>query len=325
VWSIVAGVLCQSLVAALLNYAAVRHPWGLSADVGRYRRLLVYGGRLSVISFLEFIGYSVEPLVIGRFLGASALGFYSNAQRLSNYATEKAVTGLTRVLFPSFSAAQRDRDRLRGAFLSSYAAIGLVAVSASVLIAVAAPQIVEVLLGPKWLPAVVPLRLLSLAAPFTFLSHLLGVLLDAVAELTAKMVVNIVYIFAAVVLVAVGLRYGLAGVIGAYIVVEAAYWFACLVLVRPILSATRSAFRARHLALALGVPAWGVLAIEGVAALVPLAWLAVWPPLAVLRADVAGVYRRLHGAADYRGPNTLLRWYVNRNRAWLFSTDASEG
>ncbi|MCZ7663147.1 MAG: lipopolysaccharide biosynthesis protein [Thermoleophilia bacterium] len=336
VWSVVFGLLSQSAIAAVLNYNAVRHPIGICMDGSRYRTLIGYGGRVSVISFFEFLGYSIGPVAIGRFLGASTLGYFSNAQRLANYSTEKLVTGLTRVLFPSFSSVQDDQSRLRGAFLSSYSIAGLIAVPLSVMVAVSAREVITVLLGQQWLPAVPLLRLMSLAAPFTFLSHMMGVLFDSVARLTAKLLMNVAYLVVGVGLVALALPYGVSGVAAAYCAVEAAYWLACVLLTRQILNSPRGAFARRHRVMllagimvaalgvpmnagakALGIPAIAVLLVEVLAGFLPVAGLALVAPTPLLKKEFSGLYSRLYGPGMYEGGSRLMRWYARRNRAWL--------
>ena len=302
VWSLVAGALTQSGLVAILAYSRVRHPLGLSLDWRTYKQLLSYGGRVSLIGFLEFLGYSIEPVAIGRYLGSTQVGFFSTVQRLSTYPVERVVTSTTRVLFPSLSLVQGEPTRFARGYSASYSAAGLFSVPAALFMSVAAREVVAVLLGPQWAGAVTPLRLIALAVPFTILSHINGVSLDALARLTGKLVANVAYLCIGVALVAFGLRFGVLGVIAAYVTLEALYWAATLGLVQRALPARPVSLVSLHggmllvggtvsvatlaatgLGRAVGLASLGTLVLQMLCALVGLAVFSVLPLEAVRR------------------------------------------
>src|SRR4029079_13566244 len=74
VWSLVIANLCQPGLKALLAYVCQRHVVLPFFNWDVHRRLFSFGGRLSIICFLEFIGFNVDTLVIGRVWGAQILG-----------------------------------------------------------------------------------------------------------------------------------------------------------------------------------------------------------------------------------------------------------
>jgi PST family polysaccharide transporter len=66
------------------------------------------------------------------------------------------------VLFSIMARLQQDAARLRTAYLTGLAIISLVSAPLAALMVVLGPEIVLVLLGPRWEPAVAPFQLLSL-------------------------------------------------------------------------------------------------------------------------------------------------------------------
>jgi len=66
------------------------------------------------------------------------------------------------VLFRAMARVRDDGERLRAAYVRSASLIALVAAPASVLLCVLAPEVVRVLLGPRWEAVALPLRVFAL-------------------------------------------------------------------------------------------------------------------------------------------------------------------
>jgi PST family polysaccharide transporter len=99
---------------------------------------------------------------VGRVLGLEPLGYYSRAFKLMMQPVTNFGLVLTRVLFSIMARLQQDAARLRTAYLTGLAVISLVSVPLAVLMVVLGPEIVLVLMGPRWEPAVKPFQILSL-------------------------------------------------------------------------------------------------------------------------------------------------------------------
>jgi O-antigen/teichoic acid export membrane protein len=194
VYSLVAATLAQSVLLAVLHYAAVRHPVTPVLRWGPYRELYGFGARVSVISFLEFLGGDLDTFAVGRFAGTALLGQYNRAFLLVNLPLQQLTTALTKVLFPAFSRMQDDRPRLRRLYGSSIGVAAAILVPTCTGLAVAADEVVAVVLGPQWERAATLLPVLAIAASFSLLSHLAGVLCEATAELTRKLALQAGYL-----------------------------------------------------------------------------------------------------------------------------------
>jgi len=66
-------------------------------------------------SVLNYVDSNVDYLVVGRMIGASALGYYTLAYNLITFPLYKISTIITRVTFPAFSIIQNDNQTLRTA------------------------------------------------------------------------------------------------------------------------------------------------------------------------------------------------------------------
>jgi len=194
VWSLVFASLAQSLVNGCGAYLMTRHSIRFFFNWKMYRPLFSFGSRISVISFLEFIGGSIDTLLIGRYLGTENLGLYNRANMLANLPAQQFSTSLSHVLFPSFSKIQKDIPRLRELFLKSISLIFFCIFPFCITMSIAAEQIVLLLLGASWNPAISVLQILALAVPFSIVSHYAGILCDSTGKLNGKLAVQGVYV-----------------------------------------------------------------------------------------------------------------------------------
>jgi lipopolysaccharide exporter len=189
VYALVGATLVQAIVAALSGYIMVQHPLLPTKRRTSYREILDFGARVSLVSFLEFLKSNLDTLAVGRWAGAAQLGVYNRANLLADLPAQRLTSGFSQVLFPSFSAIQHDPDRLRSAYLSAVGMAAAVILPLNAGMAVAARELVLVMLGTQWLAAIDVLPWLLLASALALIGHFAGIVAEAQAALNAKMVV----------------------------------------------------------------------------------------------------------------------------------------
>ena len=215
VWSLVVASLAQQLFAAVGSYLVVRHPLHFIFQRAPYARLFSYGGRTSAVGFLEFINGNLDTLLIGRLLGSALLGIYNRAYMLLYLPMYFLTNSLARVAFPAFSKIQDDLPRVRTLYLAGSTLIATLVLPLCAGVAVAAPELVAVLLGPRWAASVPVLRVLCIAIPLSMTTLLAGVVADARANLHQKIILNLIFM-ALLTGLFWGLKgYGLAGIAAA--------------------------------------------------------------------------------------------------------------
>jgi PST family polysaccharide transporter len=99
--------------------------------------------------------------VTGRVLGPVALGLYAMSFRLATLPRTGFTFVVSRVLFPTLTSLRGDDRRFRAAFLRGLHWVAALAMPASAGLALLAPEIVAVVLGPRWAGAVTSVRVLA--------------------------------------------------------------------------------------------------------------------------------------------------------------------
>jgi PST family polysaccharide transporter len=212
-WSLVVMQLCTAASALALTWHLSRwRPCRPRRETG-VAPLLRFGIHLTMSDLIGRLAAGMDNILIGRFFGAAALGFYTRANVLLARPLEQLLAPVGAVLIPVLSRLQGDDDRYRRTFMRAYDILALAIFPFSAVCLALSEPIVLLLLGEEWAGSVplfagftlVAVSLpLSVAASWLFMSQGRGRdLLDAYVVLAIITVVAFV----------VGLRWGAVGVV----------------------------------------------------------------------------------------------------------------
>lgn len=267
-WALVGMVLAEPIVTVATSWLAM--PWIPKSPTRcrGLRSMLKFGGILTANSFVVFLAYNFEKILLGRFWGAETLGFYGRGYQLARLPSDQVTAGINSIAVSSLSRLQSDSRRQCNAFIKIYSAVISVAIPATVCCGIFADEIVLVALGPGWSKAAVILRLLTPGILALSLINPFGWLL--IASGRPRRSLNIAFLIAIVVIggVFLGLKKGPTGIAIAYSV-------SMLLLTVPIIlwakkdttirasdlwSATKASFISGIVAAMMGI--WSYLVIK---------------------------------------------------------------
>ena len=185
-WSLVIAALAQTALVAVLSNLACHYSRRPALDRTSLTGLYSFGSRVSLISVFEFLALNLTPIWIGSRLGATALGVFNRAYTLINVPAYYFTASLSRVMFSAMSRVQGETAKLRTAYVPMTTVFAALVVPTCWGAAGASRQIVLTVLGPQWTAAIPVFAVLALAAPFTFLATLSGVMSEVSATLNPK-------------------------------------------------------------------------------------------------------------------------------------------
>jgi O-antigen/teichoic acid export membrane protein len=166
VWALVAAQLTWALLRAAILLRAAPPVLRPGPSWNCFRELLIYGAGQSAGRIGVFFANQADNLVVGRWMGAAALGFYSRAYQLMAVPTALLGDVLDKVLFPTMAMVQDDPRRLSSAYLRGTALVALLTLPAGIVAAVLAPELVAVAFGSRWEALVPPFQVLALGMMF---------------------------------------------------------------------------------------------------------------------------------------------------------------
>ncbi|KAA3613221.1 MAG: lipopolysaccharide biosynthesis protein [Calditrichaeota bacterium] len=165
-WSFVCGIIAEQLVLTLLlNLFAWWKPH-FTFDKAAFKELMNFGSNVLGTRVIAYLNANAPNFIIGKVLGASALGYYSIAYQLVEFPVQRISKNVLRVMFPAFSKLQDNHQDFRNLYGTTVYHLLLILMPVFVGLILIAPFLVELLYGEKWLPAVLPLQLLSAAGFF---------------------------------------------------------------------------------------------------------------------------------------------------------------
>ena len=287
-WSLVGMWVASNIVSTAGVWLAV--PW----LPGPPRRncgvlpMLYFGGLSTLNSFLVYLAWNSDNILLGRYWGAGALGVYGRAYQLATLPVEQWTSTLSGVALSGLSAVQHDPERLSRSFLKAYSMLLSVTVPIAIACPLFADEIIRVLLGEKWMEVAPIFRLLAPTSLVFALANPLSWLVISTGRMGRAVSMTAVTTPVVIVGILLGLSHGSFGVAMGYsgamlvIIIPIAAWAkqGTGITWSGLLAASRAPFLAGLLAGSVGLAA----KVSFGGALAPI------PMLALGLALVLGVY-----------------------------------
>lgn len=212
------ALLMTDVVTAVVNivlFYLVTPVWipRLSWQADRVRYFLRFGRQQFAAVMLWQALDRIDDLWTQVFLGPTALGYYSRAYRFATYPRLLVAQPVNAVSTGTYAALETDRERLGRAFERTNGFLVRVGFLVAGGMALAAPELITLFLGAKWLPMLAAFRLMLI---FTMLDPIkltvanLFVAVGKPAQVTQTRLVQLVVLVAG--LFALGTPLGITGV-----------------------------------------------------------------------------------------------------------------
>jgi PST family polysaccharide transporter len=215
-WAIVGQQLAETVTSTVLLWFVT--PWRPSAtfSLASLRRLGGFAGYVFGENVLFQLGRNLVSLVIGRGLGAAALGTYTLATNVILMPFARIAAPLQQVFFPAFSLMRDDRERMADVWIRATRLVALIAMPALVGLVIVAPDFVSVVLGPRWSGATEVIQILACVGLVQALHTLNGEVLLALNRAKAFFWFTSLWFVGSVGAVLLGLQWGIVGVALSY-------------------------------------------------------------------------------------------------------------
>jgi len=160
VWSLVGLTVSNNIFVT--GGLWIFRPWKLKLAVDKktVRWFLKFGATLWVGGTATFVLYKYNDWVLGTFLGAAALGFYTKALSFAQMPTSLVTSVVSKVALPTYAKVQNEKEKLSCAFNLVLSWILRFSVPISLMLFLTAREFTLLLIGEKWLPMVPIFRML---------------------------------------------------------------------------------------------------------------------------------------------------------------------
>jgi O-antigen/teichoic acid export membrane protein len=170
IWGQIAGAIASSAVMWLIT------PWKptFEFDFGMARELLSYGVHIVGVASLAMLLQNLDYLLVGRYLGAEALGIYTLAFRLPDLIILQFARILSTVLFPLYTRMRDIPGSLAHGFYLTTRYVSLFTLPLGIGLALVAKPFTLVVFTEKWQEVIPILRWLAIYSVFLSLAYNAG-------------------------------------------------------------------------------------------------------------------------------------------------------
>ena len=182
-WALVWGQVVGAFVTTALSFVFSSYRPRFSFDLDHARRAFDFGKHIFVIGMAGYALTVMDNVIVGRVLGATALGVYVIAYAFCNLPRAFINSVFNTILFPMFASVSRDEPERVNSILERAVTMACVVLLATITPLVAfTPAVIRVIYGTDWADAVGPMRILLLAGIFVSLLVLLSTFLVGINQ-----------------------------------------------------------------------------------------------------------------------------------------------
>lgn len=163
-WALVWGNLCGAFVITLcLSILSPFRPSWMRRNAGT-RDMVKFGANVTAFDFINYFHRNFDNVLIGKFVGADALGLYSRAYALLMLPIGNLRGPITTVGFPALSQLQDQPQAFRDYYRKITALLAMVSMPLTAFLFVSVDEVIAVALGSNWSGAAPIFAVLALVA-----------------------------------------------------------------------------------------------------------------------------------------------------------------
>jgi lipopolysaccharide exporter len=208
-WSRVVG----QLVVGLVMFASLRRHFLPGMRREALSVLWRFGLPLAAANFANFILLNVDYALVGRVMGAVALGTYVLAFNVASWPSNLLGAMISSVAMPAFSRVKDDVVMLRAAIVDSLRGIALVVMPMCSMLLVVSRPLILTLYGAKWVAAADVLSVLAIYSAVSLVCSLFANILGSMGATRLLLLIQLIWLGTLVPAMVIGVHHG--GIVGA--------------------------------------------------------------------------------------------------------------
>lgn len=161
VWALIGQTIVTSITGLIISFRMVKWMPRFIFSFSLLKPHLKYSLPLLADSSVNYWVRNIDNLLVGKVLGSSSLGIYNRAYSLMLLPLRQISSTLSKVMFPSFSLIQDDKNLMWSQFSKMLSVVALVSFPIMILLGVYAKEVILIIFGDQWSEAVPIFQVLS--------------------------------------------------------------------------------------------------------------------------------------------------------------------
>jgi O-antigen/teichoic acid export membrane protein len=178
--SLIYAMIISTFLEAILSFIYFAPKPKFIFDKEKTMKVINRGKWITGAGIANYLFQNIDDIVVGRVMGAASLGVYQQAYKISTLPVSEVGEVFNKVTFPIYVNLKEDKKRLKEAFLKTLLIICLLVIPFGIVVFKFPIQIINFVLGDKWISAAPVLQLLAIygvlkAISNSFFSLFLGI------------------------------------------------------------------------------------------------------------------------------------------------------
>lgn len=162
-YSIVIQTMMSSFIIFVWNYIETKPHIDFSNCISSVKKVMNYSGFQFAFNMINYLSRNLDNLLIGKFMGDAALGYYYKAYNLMLYPVNNLTGVISPVLHPLLSDYQNQKRIIYDKYMKVVKLLFLIASFIAPFCFLASEEIISILYGSQWSDSTVCFKILSLA------------------------------------------------------------------------------------------------------------------------------------------------------------------
>lgn len=192
VWTLVVYSVVRAVITLPLYFRATKWYPALIWKKDIFKDIFGFGVYTTGTAFFNKLTGNIDYLLVGKLVGATALGYYTFAFTITNVIRDQLVNIINKVLYPIYAKLQDEKGKMLNIFIKIVAINNFIVYPIIVGVYLFAEFIVPLFFGVKWNDAIPVTRVLCIAVLVQMLNNSHTKLFRAAGEARLEMFLQII-------------------------------------------------------------------------------------------------------------------------------------
>lgn len=212
VWALVFATLSSSFLSLILYSFFSKEKLGVSFNQQSFKELLHFGGGYSLSKIFSYAANKGDKIIVGRVLGADALGLYERGYQIVKYASSLLGEIIDKVLFSPIARKQDEREIIAKMYLDLSYILAILFLPFTGFIVNNAKSIVRIMLGDQWDNSIPIVQIMSVSVFFLICTRIGSTVAKSLGDVYRRAWRTLFYAVYILIATYVGSRWGVTGV-----------------------------------------------------------------------------------------------------------------
>ena len=162
-YAIIFNSILVAFITYIWNYKTAKLKFKLTFERKSIVKIKDFSKYQFAFSFLNYFSRNLDNLLIGKYIGNAALGYYDKAYKLMLFPVGNLTQVITPVLFPILSRHQDDKSYIYMQYMKVVKILSLLGVFITAYCFFAGKEIILIMFGDQWAGAIPCFRILALS------------------------------------------------------------------------------------------------------------------------------------------------------------------